>query len=103
MSSERPLRPGVRRRPGPAGGVLYAFDLAAMFLRVAIITTGWIALFLGTFFGYLTAPFLVLVAFVIVYAILDRYRARKRQEIERRRRILEERPPDPIYEGGNGG
>ncbi|MBU6424160.1 MAG: hypothetical protein KGJ98_11850 [Chloroflexota bacterium] len=83
--------------------MLYAFDLALMFVRVAIVTTGWIALFLGTFFGYLTAPFLVLVGFVIVYAVLDRYRARARREIERRRRILDEPVPEPIYEGGTEG
>lgn len=71
-----------------------------MFLRVAIVTTAWIALFLGTFFGYLTAPFLVLLAFVIVYAILERYRRRTREEIERRRRILDERVREPIYEAG---
>ncbi|MDE3111892.1 MAG: hypothetical protein KGN00_06125 [Chloroflexota bacterium] len=105
MSSERAVRPDAarRRRSGRAGGILYALDLVAMFLRVVIVTTAWIALFLGTFFGYLTAPFVVLVVFVIVYAIVDRYRARERREIERRRRILDDPPPDPIYEGGAEG
>lgn len=102
MSSRGALPPRSprRRRSGRVGGVLYAFDIAAMFLRVAIVTTGWIALFLGTFFGYLTAPFLVLVAFVILYAVVDRYRVRARNEIERRRRILDEPTPEPIYESG---
>ncbi len=69
-----------------------------MFLRVAIIVTAWIALFLGAFFGYLTAPFIVLVVFVAAYAVIDRYRVRRRLELERRRRVLDEPVPDPIYE-----
>jgi hypothetical protein len=92
-------RASRRRRSGRVGGILYALDLVAMFLRVAIVTTLWIGLFLGTFFGYLTAPFLVLLAFVIVYAVVDRYRVRARREIERRRRILDEAIPEPVYEG----
>lgn len=88
----------IRRRPGRASGFLLALDLAVMFLRVAIIVTAWIALFLGAFFGYLTAPFIVLAVFVAFYAVIDRYRIRRRKELERRRRILEEAVPDPIYE-----
>lgn len=96
-------RPGPRRRrAGRVGGILYAFDLIAIFLRVAIVTTAWIALFLGTFFGYLTAPFLVLVVFVIVYAVVDRYRVSARREADRRRQILDEPVPEPIYESERG-
>ncbi len=73
--------------------------MVAMFLRVAIVTTAWIAIFLGAFFGYLTAPFIVLIVFVIVYAVVDRYRTRKRLELERRRQILEDAIPEPIFEG----
>ncbi len=92
-------RPALRRRrAGRVGGILYALDLALMFLRVAIVTTAWIALFLGTFFGYLTAPFLVLVAFVAVYAVVDRYRATKRQQAEARDRTLDRPVPEPVYE-----
>lgn len=89
-----------RRRSGRAGGILYAFDITLMFLRVAIVTTLWIALFLGTFFGYLTAPFVVLIVFVLIYAVIDRSRARKRLELERRRRILDDQIPEPMYEAG---
>lgn len=70
-----------------------------MFLRVAIITTAWIALFLGTFFGYLAAPFIVLIGFIAIYAVIDRYRVRKRRELEKRRRILDDQIPEPVYEG----
>ena len=69
-----------------------------MFLRVSIVTVAWIALFLGTFFGYLVAPFVVLIAFVSVYAVVDRYRARVREEEDRRRRILDEPVPEPVFE-----
>lgn len=86
-----------RRRAGRVGGILYALDLALMFLRVAIVTTAWIALFLGTFFGYLTAPFVVLAAFVAIYAVVDRYRAAKRREAEAREGDLPVR--EPVYEG----
>jgi hypothetical protein len=88
-----------RRRAGRVGGLLYTLDLVLMFLRVAIVTMAWIALFLGTFFGYLTAPFLVLIAFVIVYAVVDRYRVNARKEAERRSAALNEPVPEPIYEG----
>jgi membrane protein implicated in regulation of membrane protease activity len=98
VSSFVPRERALRRREGRAG-VLYAFDIVVMFLRVAIITTAWIALFLGTFFGYLTAPFIVLVVFILVYAVVDRARVRQRLERERRRRILDEQVPEPIYEG----
>ena len=93
------LRAIRRRRTGRVGGVLYVLDLVTMFLRVAIVTTLWIALFLGTFFGYLTAPFLILLGFVVVYAVVDRYRVRARLDLERRRRILDEPIPEPTYEG----
>lgn len=73
-------------------------DLLVMFLRVAIVTTAWIALFLGTFFGYLVAPFLVLVVFVAIYAVVDRYRAQAREREDRRREILDEPVPEPIFE-----
>ncbi len=86
----------MRRR---TRGILLWLDMLAMFLRVAIVTTAWIALFLGTFFGYLAFPFLVLVAFIAVYTVVDRYRSRKRRELERRRHILDEQVPEPIYEG----
>jgi membrane protein implicated in regulation of membrane protease activity len=93
-------RPALRRRRvGRVGGILYSLDLILMFLRVAIVTTLWIGLFLGTFFGYLTAPFLVLIVFVVVYAVVDRYRVRARLEAERRRSVLDEPPPEPVYEG----
>jgi uncharacterized membrane protein len=62
------------------------------------VTTAWIALFLGTFFGYLTAPFLVLIVFVIVYAIIDRYRVSARKAAERRSAALDEPVPEPVYE-----
>jgi hypothetical protein len=95
--SERPaLR---RRRAGRVGGILYAFDIVLLFLRVAIITTLWIALFLGTFFGYLTAPFLVLVAFVLVYAVVDRYRVRVRRHADGLA-TPNEALQEPIYEVG---
>lgn len=94
-------RPALRRRhAGRVGGILYLLDIVAMFLRVAIVTTLWLGLFLGTFFGYLTAPFLVLIGFVIVYAVIDRYRVAARREADRRRRILDEPVPEPIYESG---
>ena len=89
--------PPPRRRAGRVGGILYALDLVLMFLRVAIVTTAWIALFLGTFFGYLTAPFIVLVVFVIVYAILDRYRAGARRRVQRGEAHASLQ--DPVYEG----
>lgn len=88
-----------RRRAGRTGGILYALDLVVMFLRVAIVTTLWIALFLGTFFGYLTAPFLLLIVFVVIYAVIDRYRVRKRREIEQRSGA-DEAVREPIYESG---
>lgn len=95
--SERPaLR---RRRAGRVGGILYALDIVLLFLRVAIITTLWIALFLGTFFGYLTAPFLVLIVFVVVYAVVDRFRVRARKEADARA-TPNEALQDPIYETG---
>lgn len=89
-----------RRRTGRAGGVLWALDLLLMFIRVAIITTLWIGLFLGAMFGYLTAPFVVLIVFIAVYAVLDRYRVRRRLQEERRRRILGEALPGPILGTG---
>ena len=64
-------------------------DLVLMFIRVAIITTLWIGLFLGAMFGYLTAPFIVLIVFIAIYAVVDRYRVRRRLADDRRRRILE--------------
>lgn len=96
MSERAALR---RRRAGRVGGILYAFDIAVLFLRVAIITTLWIALFLGTFFGYLTAPFLALIAFVAVYAVVDRYRVRVRKEADARA-TPNEALQEPIYETG---
>lgn len=89
-----------RRRTGRAGGVLWALDLLLMFIRVAIVTTLWLGLFLGAMFGYLTAPFVVLIVFIAVYAVVDRYRVRRRLEDERRRRILGEPLPGPILETG---
>ena len=76
-------------------------DLALMFLRLAIITTAWTGLFLATFFGYLTVPFIVLGFFIVAYAVVDRYRIRRRRADERRRRILEEPAPEPSYETGD--
>lgn len=96
MSGRPALR---RRRAGRVGGILYAFDIVLLFLRIAIITTLWIALFLGTFFGYLTAPFLVLVVFIAVYAVVDRYRVRARKEADARA-TPDEALQEPIYEGG---
>lgn len=94
--TERRVPP--RRRAGRVGGILYTLDLAVMFLRVAIVTTAWIALFLGTFFGYLTAPFLVLAAFVAVYAVVDRYRNARRRDAEARE-TGDQPVREPIYEG----
>jgi len=90
-----------RRRTGRAGGILWVLDLVLMFIRVAIITTIWIGLFLGAMFGYLTAPFIVLIFFIAIYAVIDRYRVRRRLAEDRRRRILEQPLADPIFEMGD--
>ena len=99
ITPPRQLAPsrGLQRRKGRASGWLFALDIALLFLRIAIIVTVWLALFLCAFFGYLTVPFVVLLAFIAGYAVLDRIRVRRRHEIERRRKILDEPVPDPIY------
>ncbi len=88
---------GIRRRRGRTGGWLFALDLALLFMRVGIIVTAWLALFLAAFFGYLTVPFVVLLIFIAGYAVLDRVRVRRRRELERRTRILDEPVRDPVY------
>jgi hypothetical protein len=90
-------RHGPRRRTGRAGGLVFALEIALLFLRIAIIVTVWLGLFLAAFFGYLTVPFVVLLVFIAGYAVLDRVRVRQRREAERRRKILDEPVPDPIY------
>lgn len=90
-------RPPARRREGRGSGLLLALDLTLTFLRVLIVVGVSLTLFLAAFFGYLTAPFVVLVVFVGAYAVVDRYRVRQRHALERRRRILDEPVPEPIY------
>lgn len=88
---------GIRRRQGRSAGWLFALDMLVLFLRVGIIVTAWLGLFLAAFFGYLTVPFVVLLVFIALYAVLDRFRVRRRREIERRKRILDEPVSDPVY------
>ncbi len=94
----RPVTPSTAaRRPARQGRLLLALDLAVVSLRVAIAVTTSLALFLAAFFGYLIAPFVVLIVFIALYALVDRQRVRSRLELERRRRILDDPVPDPIY------
>lgn len=86
-----------------ARGPRSVIDFVLLFLRVAIITTLWIGLFLATFFGYLTAPFIVLVVFIAVYAVVDRYRGAARRLAERRRALLGDPVREPVYENEGGG
>lgn len=86
-----------RRRTGRIGGVLFAPFLVFLLIRVAIITTLWTGLFLGAMFGYLTAPFVLLLGFIAVYAVIDRYRAARRRAEDRRRVILGDEP-GPLFE-----
>lgn len=87
--------PGVRRRYIRTAGLLFFLDISVTLLRVAIIVTASLALFLAAFFGYLTAPFLVLFVFIVVYAIIDRYRIRRRRALERKQEILGDPSADP--------
>lgn len=58
------------------GGRVGFFFMAWLLLRVLVGTALWMAIFLGTFVGYLTVPILLAGGFILAYAATDLIRQR---------------------------
>lgn len=63
----------------PATGSWLVLETGVVLAKVALVTVGWLAVFLLAFVGYLTLPAIVLGLFLLLYGTLDVIRIRRRR------------------------